>query len=82
MLSLTENFTCSSNKIICFAIFIYDSNKELTLDIELSLPPENKVKPLFMSYSKCHSRSRHCLVGNLLRQPMASPFWICFSIVA
>lgn len=42
MLSLTENFTCSSNKIVCFGIFIYDSNQELTLDIELSLPPENK----------------------------------------
>ena len=42
---LTENFTCSSNKIICFGIFIYDSNQELTFDIELSLPPGNKVEP-------------------------------------
>lgn len=45
-MSLTKNFTCSSNKIVCFGIFVYDSNQELTLDIKLSLPPENKVKSL------------------------------------
>lgn len=48
-MSLTENFTCGCDKIICFGIFIYNSNKELTLNIKLSLPPENKVKLLLMS---------------------------------
>lgn len=61
MLSLTEDFTCSTNKIVCFGIFIYDSNQELTFNVELSLPPENKVKPSLLSYSKCHSRSKQSL---------------------
>lgn len=55
---LTENFTCSCNKIICFGIFIYDSNQELTFNIKLSLPPENKVKPSLMSYCKCYGMSK------------------------
>lgn len=55
---LTENFTCSSNKIICFGIFIYDSNQELTFNIELSLPPENKVEPSLTSYCKCYGTSK------------------------
>lgn len=38
-MSLTKNFTGSGNEIVCFGIFIYDSNQELTLDIKLSLPP-------------------------------------------
>lgn len=49
-MSLTKNFTCSGNEIVCFGIFVYDSNQELTLDIKLSLPPENKVKSSLMSY--------------------------------
>lgn len=39
---LTQNFTCSRNKIVGFSIFVYDSNKELTLNVELSLPPANR----------------------------------------
>lgn len=49
MLSLTEDFTGRSNEVVCFPIFIYDSNKELTLNIELSLLPENKVKLTILS---------------------------------
>lgn len=52
VMSLTKNFTCSGNEIVCFGIFVYDSNQELTLDIKLSLPPENKVKSSLMSYWK------------------------------
>lgn len=55
---LTENFARGSNKIICFGIFIYDSNQELTFDIELSLPPENKVEPSLTSYCKCYGTSK------------------------
>lgn len=51
---LTENFTRGSNKIVCFGIFIYDSNQELTFNIQLSLPPGNKVKPSLMSFCKCY----------------------------
>lgn len=42
----TENFACSSNKVVCFGIFIYDSDKELTLYIELRLPPDNRKKKI------------------------------------
>lgn len=51
---LTENFTGGSNEVVCFGIFIYDSNQELTFNIKLSLPPGNKVKPSLMSFCKCY----------------------------
>lgn len=41
-MSLTKNFTGGGNEIVCFGIFVYDSNQELTLDIKLSLPPEKQ----------------------------------------
>lgn len=39
VMSLTKNFTGGGNQVVCFGIFVYDSNQELTLDIKLSLPP-------------------------------------------
>lgn len=49
---LTENFTCSGDKVVCFGVIVYDSHKELTLNVKLSLPPENKAKLLFFSRSR------------------------------
>lgn len=43
--SLTQNFTCSCNKIVRFSILVYDSNKKLTLNVKLSFPPANTETP-------------------------------------
>lgn len=43
-MSPTENFTRRSNKIVCFGVFINDPHKELTLNIELCLPPVIKMR--------------------------------------
>lgn len=76
--TLTENFTCSGDKIICFGIFIYDSNEELTLNIKLGLPPENKVKLLF-THCKCHRCKWTVTVDNMFRQPIQ---WLCLFGIA
>lgn len=72
VLLLTEDFTCGSNEIVCFGIFIYDSNQELTFNIKLSLPPGNKVKPSLMSFCKCYGARKQSAGA-----APAFPFYSC-----
>lgn len=71
---LTENFTCSSDKIVRFGVFIYDSNEELTLDIKLGLSPENKVKLLLLNHRKRHSSKYTVTVDNMFTKPIQCGF--------